>query len=241
MLEFGCDSTGTAISNLTGNLITRLGDKVKGTVIKFHTDEMGHITKYDNLKEIKKQAKQLYSEALNEMPLLDSLKAMGIDTKAMAKMVDTDQLVSGYTEELELLLKWHGNAFPIGENKMHDDATDDSYASDTYVSMFADEETGGYTFSYDIDQYIPADDAKELVVAFIGIYSGEEMTDSMKQFLDKVVNEPLTYTTSYTAECFWNGWPKRVISQTKSVFANLKSGKLKQTYIECESAAMGNY
>lgn len=240
-LDFKYSPDSTELSGITGGLISKIGDKIKGTVIKFHTDEVGHITKYDNLKEIKKQAKQLYKEGLKEIPFIDSLKTIGIDIKAITKMVDTERLVDGYTEELELLLKWHGNGFPVGENKNHEDATADAYASDTYTYVSVDEETGDYSFSYDINQYIPAEDVKELIGAVYETFAKEEMPDSLEQGFDEFVKGPLTYTTSYSADYFWNGWPKKVISQTESVFTGVGRGKLKQTLIEWDSVSTGNY
>ncbi len=43
-------------------IVEKLGKKVVGTTIEFETDEFGHITKFNNLGKIRKQAKSLYRD-----------------------------------------------------------------------------------------------------------------------------------------------------------------------------------
>lgn len=76
-LEFQNDTVADSmLGDFQNRLVGRLSDKIVGTTIRFRTDEYGHITKYENLKEIKKQAKELFGAACDEMmrlPVMDSL------------------------------------------------------------------------------------------------------------------------------------------------------------------------
>lgn len=42
----------------------------------------------------------------------------------LTKKIDTDQLVDGYLEELNMLFNYHGNALRIGEFSANNEATD---------------------------------------------------------------------------------------------------------------------
>ena len=44
---------------------------------------------------------------------------MGFDVKDYAKNVDTDKLVDGYLEELNMLFMYHGLSMQPGENTEH--------------------------------------------------------------------------------------------------------------------------
>lgn len=71
-------------------IVEKLGKKVVGTTIEFETDEFGHITKFNNLGKIKKQAKGLYKDCMNEFVNVDEIKAlkdMGIDMKKLTRQL----------------------------------------------------------------------------------------------------------------------------------------------------------
>ena len=51
-------------------------------------------------------------------------------------MIDSDNLVDGYTEEIELLFNYHGDQYKIGETESHEDATENEYASDTKTDIW---------------------------------------------------------------------------------------------------------
>lgn len=108
------------LGTFQNRIVEKLGDKIRGTKIKFHTDEYGTIKGYDNLKLIRKQAKSLFKDVSKELmalPIVDSLKSIGFDIAPYIKQVDTEQLVQGYVEELELLFLCHGNIYDIGESQ----------------------------------------------------------------------------------------------------------------------------
>lgn len=49
-------------------------------------------------------------------------------------MIDSDNLVDRYTEEIELLFNYHGSQYEIGKTESHEDATENEYASDTKLT-----------------------------------------------------------------------------------------------------------
>ena len=84
-------------------LIGQVQEKLAGTTIRFRTDEFGHIEKYYNLAEVKKQAKQLVYEMIDGMTFADSLSPQQcVEIASVIKeSVNGDMLVQGYIEELE--------------------------------------------------------------------------------------------------------------------------------------------
>ena len=64
------------------------------------------------------------------MPYADSLRAVGFNLDKLMSMIDSDKLVDGYTEEIELLFDYHGDQYKIGETESHENATENEYASD---------------------------------------------------------------------------------------------------------------
>ena len=84
----------------------------------------------NNLDKIKKQAKGLYKDCMNEFVNVDEIKAlkdMGIDMKKLInRNVNTDELIDGYTKELNMLFACHGQSYPLGEDHTHEDATDNN-------------------------------------------------------------------------------------------------------------------
>lgn len=225
--------------------VEALKQGVVGTVIKFRTTEFGEIIKYDNLEEIKKQAKELYTKAVNIIfkpeTFQEDDKQLAQIYKAMFKNIDTDDLVKGYIEELELLFRLHGSTVVRGERQSHDDETEKEYASDTYSSAEEDTATGDIHVSLNVDNYIPAADVSKITGAVVKGFLDKKTTKKVKKMMDDNLDEPMVMSDNYTATYFSVGWPKTVVSQQKNMFEKLGSGKLKQTLIEWESASIGNY
>lgn len=68
-LEFGLDTTASSdLQELYQQAARKLQETTIGTTIRFHTDEFGVIKKYYNLNEVKKQAKAVISEFVEELP-----------------------------------------------------------------------------------------------------------------------------------------------------------------------------
>lgn len=219
--------------NLMNGVLDKFRNVLQGTTIRFRTDIYGKIVKYDNLDEIEKQARQLLLTTLKEMPIMDSLASAGVDMASIVKDVNMDKWVKGYVEEIELLFRCHGQQYNIGSKTEHSDATENEYESDSYVSVSTDPETDGYKIVADVNNYIPKDDLKALVVGLASTYLDEEdskkMKEDMDKDLDKQVTQDLLYNTYLSMEYFYDGWPSVVIQQEKRMLGD--RGSLSQKYI----------
>ena len=158
-LDVKADSVGDNFRDKMMAMITeRTAKSVIGTTIHFETDEYGRITKITNLSQIKKQAKALFKASMNDiaaMPVMQAMKkAIGLDFAKIGKQADIDEVVEGYLEELKLLFICHGSQYQVGEHHEHEDATEDSYANDTYINASL-EKNGNYTISCDVISVIP--------------------------------------------------------------------------------------
>ena len=240
-LNFKGDSLAdTELGNYQNRIVEKIGKKIIGTTIKFHTDEYGSIESFDNLKQIKKQAKSLFKASMKELtalPIVDSLKNIGFDIKPYIKRVDTDQLVEGYVEELKLLFLCHGSIYDRGESTVHEDETETQYASDTYTSASIDEESGIYQIVCQIDNEIPQEALKNIVGALVEDIDNDEIKDSFnKNFASQVSGGTLTST--YAAVYFPDGWPSDVIKQTRTTIGN--TSKIEQTTITWDYRSVGH-
>lgn len=232
-LDFGFDSTVTSVLGQYENrLVHTLSDKITGTKIVFRTDIFGHIVKYDNLKSIKKQAKVLYKESCKElmnMPYMDSLKSVGFNLDAMLKAVDTDQLVQGYVEELELLMLCHGKQYAMGEYTEHEDETEEQYASDSYTYVTDDEENNEYKLVFDVNSYIPPEDTRTLVNnAMELVLDDKELKTEASGEIKEVITDTMTMNTYLSMKYFYDGYSE-VVSQSTTTLQG--QGKMKQTWI----------
>ena len=61
----------------------------------------------------------------------------------------------------------HGNTYKIGETEEHEDATENSYESDSNRSVSIDED-GNYTIQGEVISVIPQSDIKALLSGFVG-------------------------------------------------------------------------
>lgn len=98
VLEVRGDSTLYSSSDIYQTTLSRLVEKMSkrivGTTIVFETDELGEITKFNNLGQIKHQAKSLFQDVMNDllkMPeIVELKKEYNIDFKGLVKNVDSD-------------------------------------------------------------------------------------------------------------------------------------------------------
>lgn len=222
----------------------KLQERVSGTTIKFRINEIGEITKYDNLDEIKKQAKDVMAEVVHTIPYIDTLSEAGIKTDRLLKLVDADALVDGYVEEIELLFHWHGRQFKTGEYNTHDDATDTEYESDTYLSVLQDTETYKYGIMVDVNNYIPKKDLNNILGMLADIFLEKEDAGKAKKEMESVMEEQFKDSVAVMnsflySKYFPDGWPEEIISQEKTVIGD--KGKLCQKYITWDYRSVGNY
>lgn len=223
-------------------IVEKLGKKVVGTTIEFETDEFGHITKFNNLGKIKKQAKSLYKDCMNELVNVDEIKGlkdMGIDMKKLInKNVNTDELVDGYTKELNMLFACHGMSYPIGEQQTHEDATETQYENDTYVTVSKDSDDD-YHLSFDVVSIIPQSVIKNKVGELVGMFVNNEIKEDFAAEYDKQVNVDATSDSYLEYDFISNGWPYKVLDQTTNMIG--KVGKCKQTYIWIDHYSFSNW
>ena len=229
-----CDTAAqSAESRLLRTITDKMREKVVGTTIEFETNEMGTITKINNLGQIKKKAKVLFKESMKALAATPEMKALkkevGIDVTDFTKGVDVDEIVDGYVEELKLLFLCHGKSFDIGESHGHEDATDDDYESDTYRTVFV-EDSGDYSVDVSVVSIIPQADLKALVGGIVDMFKNEEVKDQFEKEFDSQVNVDGSITDRYALRCFNDGWPIEVIKQRRMKMGNMLE-KVEQTYI----------
>ncbi len=240
-LDFPTDTlpdSASVIDKFQNQITDKLARKIVGTTVHFETDEYGRITKYKNLGQIKKQAKSLFKEALNEfskIPEIQGLKEMGFNIKDYAKNVDTDKLVDSYLEELNMLFMYHGLSMQPGENTEHEDATDTQYENTTYTSAAVDADDGSYSIVQDVTSILPRNELKEIVGDIVESFSNDSITDSFNENFDTQVDADCTYEDYLKIDYLVNGWPYSVVRQKATMIGN--RGKVKQTVISIDSCS----
>lgn len=238
-LEFPTEAlpdTASALEIFQNQITANLGNKVLGTTIHFETDEYGRITEYSNLGQIRTQAKSLFKEAIkdfSQLPEIRGLKEMGLDIEDYAKNVDTDKLVDGYLEELNMLFLNHGKSLKTGEFNGHEDATDSQFENTSYTSVYVDDDDGSYHILYDVTSILPQKELKAMVGGLVESFANDSITGSFNENFDAQVNVDGTYEDYLKIDYLVNGWPYSVVRQKATMIGN--RGKVKQTVITLDS------
>ena len=104
-LEFvSDDQIKSEAQNLIGQAMDILNDATVGTTIRFRTDQCGKIVKYYNLKDIRKQAKEVLAKAISKMPYADSLRAVGLNPDTYEYGISADVYSYIPREDIKVLL-----------------------------------------------------------------------------------------------------------------------------------------
>ena len=90
--------------NIVGQATDILNDATVGTTIRFRTDQYGKIVKYYNLKDIRKQAKEVLAKAISKMPYADSLRAVGLNPDTYEYGISADVYSYIPREDIKVLL-----------------------------------------------------------------------------------------------------------------------------------------
>lgn len=239
ILEYPVDTLPESASYLEKfkhQLTTRLAGKIVGTTVHFETDEYGRIIKYNNLAEVKKRVKAVSKEVLksiSQLPEVKQLKKKGMDITSYAKNVDTDKMVEGYLEELDLLFLNHGHSVSVGEFTEHENATDSTFEKTTYIAAGIDADDGAYHIMYNVTTIVPQNSLKSLIGGLVQIFGNDSVKDNFNEKFDKEVKVNATNRDCLKTDYLVNGWPYYLVKQKFSMAGN--RGKIKQTVIYLDS------
>lgn len=236
-LEFIGDSTAeSSLSNYQNTVMEKLAKKIVGTTIHFETDEFGSITKFNNLGQIKRQAKSLFKEAIKEMLSMPEIvgleKEHNVDINAIIKYVDTDKLIDEYLENLKLIFLCHGNVYDIGQSQTHEDATETSYENYTYSTVKFDKNDYTYSIAIAVSNIIPQSAFKNMVSDLVELMGNESVTELFDNEFDTKVKEDAIDASYFSSDFLAHGWPYRIINQSTITMDG--RGKSNQTYISLD-------
>lgn len=239
-LEFPTDTlpeSATFMQKFQNDLIAKVSKKIIGTTVQFETDEVGSITKFNNLGKIKKQADYILKETLNELsqlPEIKTAKNMGLDMNALVQKIgENDMMIENYLKELKLLFAYHGYVFEKGIFTQHDDATDSSYEHDSYFSVQENPENEFYQILSSVNYIIPQSKLKEAFGNIISTISKQDITDGANEIADKQINKDGSIEEYLKIDYIPNGWPYSVINQKTTIIGEYV--EIHQTTITLDS------
>lgn len=232
-LEVQPDSiTNSDVASLLTQLTANIAKQTVGTTITFETDELGTITRFNNLEQIRQQAETLFNDVVTTMmqsDILSELAAQGIDLSRISEIFDSDQLVDGYLEEIKLLFLFHGLSYKEGQSHTHKDATESAYENDTYITAVNDSESGTYSIIVEVNNIIPPTELKSVAGQLIGKVTDGSGAESISEAFDSQIVDNCIYTSYFISNYLSCGWPYNVINQTTITLND--RGKTTQTHI----------
>lgn len=228
--------TDSGVASLLTQLTANIARHTVGTTITFETDEFGAITRFNNIEQIKQQAEMQFKEAMTTMlqsDILSELTVQGIDLSRMSEMIDTDQLIDGYLENIKLLFLLHGLSYEEGRSHTHEDATESAYENDTYITAVNNPEEGTYSVVVEVNNIIPAAELKSIVGQLIDTTTDNPLSQSLNEAFDTQTVGNCTYNSFFITNFLGCGWPYNVINQTTITLNN--RGKITQTHIHLDT------
>lgn len=213
-------------------LMSRVSKKIIGTTIHFETDELGSITKINNLKQINKRSKDIIKEVAKEMSQLPEIKqikekAYDLD-KYIIRALPPEIVDEICIKDLRTLFMYHGYSLNPGVFEEHTEATDSTYETDAYMIVENDPEYGTNHITYGETKIIPENRLNEAIGTIfkaISEQSGKEIPDQL----------PVSakYEEFLKINYLPNGWPYYISNEKTKILGNRNT--VNQTFIALDS------
>lgn len=243
ILEYKTDTvagTSSAIAALKDRITSDFGNRLTGKTVLFETDEYGTITKFNNLDEIKKDARSLFNDALKEISrhqISRMSKDAGFDITKFAKQIDTDKLVEDYLEELSILFSNHGLYYKMGETTEHVEATDKEYENTQYTSASIDMDNGLYHVTTGVVTTIPPSEMRTLLGDALKPAAKGDIAKTMNETFDDRMNIDTTVEDVAEITYLLNGWPYEATKQRSTTIGTQE--RVRQTLILLDYYSFG--
>lgn len=202
----------------------RLADKFTrrliGTSFDFETDEVGTITGFTNLREIKKTAKNMMKDIRDEvkaMPEYKAFKDFGFNLEDLLANFDSDMMVEGLLNDVKTIFALLGNSYPQGETTIYQDSPvfDEKIPTVQHGQIDEDE---SYTLTFDTESPIPND----LMMQLLGGMLHRMKDNSLKEDISTNIGEALAkmeesnpFINRFAGYFVLpNGWPMEIMTRT---------------------------
>lgn len=227
---------GFVLNKIITSFAENINKKMSGKTIRFETDEVGAITKFNNLDKIKNEVKkQFKDEAKILSGILRVLNKQLFDNDSY-KLTDTDfadGLINFFLEDIKLLFIYHGQSFNIGELSFHEDAANGVYENDTYINVAFNSENGTYQIISDINNFIPRSLVKQFLAGLVESMDDESVSDSFNSEFDEQVKDDCIENYFTGVYYMYEGWPYKIVKQKNTSLGDM--GQTNQTSIYLES------
>lgn len=217
------------IANFQNKITLKLSKKLIGSTVSFETNEYGKITKFNNLNQLKRQAKSMFKTAMDElqqMPEVQVLKKRNVDISKMLGNIDSDRLVDDYLKEIKMLFQCHGTVYTIGEFEEQTDAADGQFEYTDWRNIYPDPNDNSYHIQFSRTYILPPD-------AFESIAGDLVRTLKNNAAKELYLNSPVlldgTHTEYTQLDFLSSGWPYFAAHQRIIAVSDVK--KIRQTTI----------
>ena len=222
----------SAIEKFQNLLSARLSEKFVGTSFEFDTDEYGSIIGYEDMGKIKKQVKSFYKDIFKEIgkvPEIKELKKSGIDIEGIVKNADTDLLVAGYLQDLQLLFMYHGSSLEMGSYSRYEEASDSTFENTSTTTVSLDSDQQFYHIMTEETNVIPQSFLKQFMGGFVEMMGNDGTRENFENEFDSQVDISCVIRNILRMDYISNGWPFEIVKQRSTMLRD--RGELRQTYI----------